>query len=105
MQYEIEQKTLFERRCWEVWELFMLIVTSWILENCHVWNYSYYESIHSQKKKRYKQCKNIKKTNPAIRKTNVLGTYHDQKSDEFTATSVIGRIVTYCSFIVFYAFY
>lgn len=48
---------------------------------------------------------NIKKTNSAIRKTNVLGTYHDQKSAEFTATSVIGKIVTYCSFIVFYAFY
>lgn len=48
---------------------------------------------------------NIKKTNSAIRKTNVLGTYHDQKSAEFTTTSVIGKIVTYCSFIVFYAFY
>lgn len=79
------------------------LVNTWKLSRLGLfllWKYSF----SGKKKKRYK-LQNIKKTNPAIRKTNVLDTYHDQKSDEFTATSVIGRIVTYCSFIVFYAFY
>lgn len=48
---------------------------------------------------------NRRKTNAAIRKTNILRVSSKQKSTEFTAVSVIGEVITYCSFIVFYAFY
>lgn len=47
-----------------------------------------------------------KENKPSYKKNkHALGTYHDQKSAEFTVMPVIGKVVTYCSFIVFYAFY
>jgi len=56
--------------------------------------------------KKGKNCAKYKENKPSYKKNkHELGTYHDQKSAEFPARSVIGKVVTYCSFIVFYAFY
>lgn len=51
---------------------------------------------HAKYKENKSNCKKSK---------HALGTYHDQKSAEFTAMSVIGKVITYCPFVVFYAFY
>lgn len=47
-----------------------------------------------------------KENKPSYKKNkHALSTCHGQKSAEFIARSAIGKVITYCSFIVFYAFY